>query len=62
MHEKYPELKDAPVGKPGTGDAALKGQDVFIGKKATDVLGVTYQTLPEVVVEMAESLKKKQWL
>lgn len=50
------------MGKEGSGDEAIKSLDVFVGKKATDVLGIQYQSLEDVIVDMAESLKKKQWL
>jgi len=31
---------------------------VFIGKKATDVLGVQYHSFEDTVVEMAKSLER----
>jgi len=58
LHKHFPNLPNIPVGKPGTHDEIVKGSNVFIGKKATDVLGVQYHTMEETVVEMTKSLQR----
>jgi len=52
-------LTHVPVGKPGRHDELVKGANVFIGKKATDVLGIQYQTLEDTIAETAKSLEKR---
>ncbi|WWD19049.1 hypothetical protein CI109_103507 [Kwoniella shandongensis] len=59
LHKRFPELKNIPVGKPGTHDEIVKNSNIFDGQKATKVLGIKYETLEDTVVEMAESLRKK---
>jgi hypothetical protein len=58
LHKHFPDLPNIPVGKPGTHDEIVKGANVFVGKKATEVLGVQYETLEDTVVEMAKSLER----
>ncbi|KAK8854804.1 hypothetical protein IAR55_003543 [Kwoniella newhampshirensis] len=59
LHKRFPELKNIPVGKPGTHDEICKDANVFDGTKATKVLGFQYETLEDTVVEMTESLRKR---
>ncbi|ORY35639.1 D-lactaldehyde dehydrogenase [Naematelia encephala] len=62
LHSKYPELKNVPVGKPGTSDDINKDANVFVGDHAAKVLGVKYESLEQTVVEMVESFKERKWL
>lgn len=51
-----------PTGKPGSGADSTKQMNLFVGKKATDVLGIQYESLEETVVQIVESIAKKGWI
>jgi len=59
LHKHFPDLPNVPVGKPGTHDEICKNANVFDGTKATQVLGIKYETLEDTVVEMCKSLRKR---
>ncbi|WVQ82612.1 hypothetical protein IAT38_004743 [Cryptococcus sp. DSM 104549] len=59
IHKDFPQIKNVPVGKPGTADEVNKQQLIYDGSKASKVLGIKYKNLEETTVEMFESLEKK---
>nr|ODO02275.1 D-lactaldehyde dehydrogenase [Cryptococcus depauperatus CBS 7855] len=59
IHSRFPDVKNVPVGKPGTHDESTKDLDVFDGSKAKRVLGIKYTSLEDCVADMFQSLKEK---
>ena len=62
LHKRYPQLQNVPTGKPGTGADATKDMTLSVGKKATDVLGIQYESLEETVGQIVDSVAAKGWL
>ncbi|KAK4688593.1 phosphate transporter, partial [Tremellales sp. Uapishka_1] len=62
LHKHFKDLKNIPVGNPGTHAEIVKDMPVFVGAKATKVLGVQYKDLEATVVEMAKSLNERTLL
>ena len=62
LHKRYPQLSNVPTGKPGTGSEATKDMTLCVGKKATDVLGIQYESLEDTIVQIVDSVAKKGWL
>ena len=59
MH--YPQLSNVAVGKPGTHDELTKDITVFVGTKATEVLGIHYESFEDTLIHMAKSLERFDW-
>ncbi|ODN78724.1 hypothetical protein L202_04291 [Cryptococcus amylolentus CBS 6039] len=59
IHKNFPDVKNVPVGTPGTHDEICKDLDIFDGSKAEKVLGIKYTTLNDSIIQMFESLRKR---
>ncbi|ODO07587.1 D-lactaldehyde dehydrogenase [Cryptococcus wingfieldii CBS 7118] len=59
IHKHFPDVKDVPVGKPGSGAEATKDAIFVDGSKAQKVLGFKYRTLDESVKDMFESIRTR---
>ncbi|ODN86556.1 D-lactaldehyde dehydrogenase [Cryptococcus wingfieldii CBS 7118] len=59
IHKNFPDVKNVPVGTPGTHDEICKVLDIFDGSKAEKVLGIKYTTLNDSIIQMFESLRKR---
>ena len=59
LHKSFPDLKNVPVGKPGTGPEEAKKLNVFDGSKAERVLGIKYHALESTINDMAHSLQER---
>jgi hypothetical protein len=62
LHKRFPSLPNIPTGKPGTGAEATKDMTLSVGKKASDVLGIKYESLEDTVAQIVESVAAKGWL
>ncbi|ORX38574.1 D-lactaldehyde dehydrogenase [Kockovaella imperatae] len=59
IHKRFPDLKDVPVGKPGTHDEITKDANVFDGSKAHKELGIQYVSLEDSVYQTVKSVRER---
>ncbi|WRT68381.1 uncharacterized protein IL334_005357 [Kwoniella shivajii] len=59
VHSKFPEIKNVPVGKPGTHDEVAKNLSKFNSEKSTKVLGIKYKSFEDSATETIQGLRAR---